>query len=602
MNGEFVNENPISLARGRYMDVFPDGDYIVYAGNPRESDITGTYFARETGRGGNRITARRVLENHSSQSVLPARGTANRGVSDRDGPPHPPPNAPPATQTDALPDFIEFGRANARPTTSIAENLRGQDRRPVMNRDSRAAILRAQRSLPPERAEPMHRSVTDRLTGAADYVTALRGGGWDELRQQDASDPLPDLLSFDPEAIGFGLADEAMGIAEDLLRIPQMARDFAEMLPELAVTVVTLKERIEEHPELRDQFLDALPGLLGELAFEVFLGEVRNLLGEIREAVSAREYRTAQAKIAKLVAKIGLMIFAVRTAVMSVRNLPGAVGRLEARIEALGRRYRRLVDSLPDTVKRLISDETGTLFPRQRQRSIDGHARGTADNFAEDTQPVLRHGTQARPDLTVDEIESLEDLYVEARVFEPDSRISGVRPEAKQAVAFGHVEGQYAVTRSGSSARRPLDLRARSLSQDAVTAIEHARELVLDFRQRTGYHPPAHSLDNGVPGSFYASHAEIQQLQAHANSSGILQMGVNKDMCGSCRRALRAAARRSRREIRISDPSYIRRFHPDGSIDVHPIDEPETILRFEPDAESTVSPNAPPSVYEGVVF
>lgn len=199
-----------------------------------------------------------------------------------------------------------------------------------------------------------------------------------------------------------------------------------------------------------------------------------------------------------------------------------------------------------------------------------------------------------------------EDYYVAARSLEPEGSGHGVVPEADQAYAVGQSDGWFRNTRSGTSAmRRPDDVIQQSLNPDAVSTTAHAHEMVQSFEHVTGYEPPpapSPLVDNGVPGSYYSSHAEIQQLRAHHESPNSITLGVNKDMCGCCRRAVRANAILFEREVVVIDPSYVRRFNPDGSVDVYPHSARSDVMRFSSADQPSVPVSAPASVYEGNPF
>ena len=92
--------------------------------------------------------------------------------------------------------------------------------------------------------------------------------------------------------------------------------------------------------------------------------------------------------------------------------------------------------------------------------------------------------------------------------------------------------------------RTPLgDVRAR------------AEDIGYDF-------PESKALDNGDPGSYYASHAEVQ---ASIDALGA-PTGVSENMCGSCQEFYRQDAVASETPRYNTDPTGTWEFRPDGSI------------------------------------
>jgi hypothetical protein len=210
-------------------------------------------------------------------------------------------------------------------------------------------------------------------------------------------------------------------------------------------------------------------------------------------------------------------------------------------------------------------------------------------------------GTKPR-DFTAAEVDHLyEELYEPAHTYEPEGHGSGPVGEPRKAHSLGRSNEYYFNARSGSSARRrPEELIQESLSPEAVSTRQHAQEMVNSYQKMTGMQPPhAPGLDGGVPGSFYASHVELQQMHAHADPAHSVQLAVDKDMCGSCRRAVRGNAKATGREIVVLDPSHLRRFHSDGSVDIYPVNNPEQIIRIGKDQEPSVPANALAAEYEG---
>jgi hypothetical protein len=90
----------------------------------------------------------------------------------------------------------------------------------------------------------------------------------------------------------------------------------------------------------------------------------------------------------------------------------------------------------------------------------------------------------------------------------------------------------------------------------------------------------------------------MQVLHGLDGAGGLIEMGVNKGMCGCCRRGVQSFARRSGRQVIVVDPGYVRRFHPDGSIDIYLVDDPGQVFRIAPGVDPSISINAPPTDYD----
>jgi hypothetical protein len=86
---------------------------------------------------------------------------------------------------------------------------------------------------------------------------------------------------------------------------------------------------------------------------------------------------------------------------------------------------------------------------------------------------------------------------------------------------------------------------------------------VMALSRQMGYDiPAAGAMDNGVPGRFFASHAETQMAAMHPNQP----IAVSREMCQQCQNWFSALARHRGQNQVVADPRWVRFFRADGTV------------------------------------
>ncbi len=80
--------------------------------------------------------------------------------------------------------------------------------------------------------------------------------------------------------------------------------------------------------------------------------------------------------------------------------------------------------------------------------------------------------------------------------------------------------------------------------------------------QQVGFEFPIHEFDRGIPGRYYASHAEAQSAALAPNQP----MGVSNMMCSTCQDFLSVLAQNRNNIQVVADPYVTRIFYPNGRI------------------------------------
>ena len=110
------------------------------------------------------------------------------------------------------------------------------------------------------------------------------------------------------------------------------------------------------------------------------------------------------------------------------------------------------------------------------------------------------------------------------------------------------------------------DFMSGTCSMSAPLPEGYGRTPVSDVRSRAdeiGHtFPESRVLDNGGPGSHYASHAEVQAFVSDVGA----QTGVMENMCGSCQEDYRTEATASGETQYNADPTGVWKLQPDGTI------------------------------------
>ena len=93
-------------------------------------------------------------------------------------------------------------------------------------------------------------------------------------------------------------------------------------------------------------------------------------------------------------------------------------------------------------------------------------------------------------------------------------------------------------------------------------------EDVMDKAQEIGHQlRNSGGADQGIPGQYYASHAE-KKLAILSDEP----IGVSMPMCDECQQYFSKLAVEDNRTIYVADPEQVRVFNPDGSVTTHPND------------------------------
>ena len=101
--------------------------------------------------------------------------------------------------------------------------------------------------------------------------------------------------------------------------------------------------------------------------------------------------------------------------------------------------------------------------------------------------------------------------------------------------------------------------------------------------------------NNDVDGLYQSSHAEKKSTTTQSQEGTNNPTGVDRDMCGDCRRWHRTEAQREGRDVEVSDPNHHRTYRSDGEVDVY--DRNGTYMGT---ADSGTDPVANTSTYENV--
>jgi hypothetical protein len=203
-------------------------------------------------------------------------------------------------------------------------------------------------------------------------------------------------------------------------------------------------------------------------------------------------------------------------------------------------------------------------------------AKGKPNSSARQTArvPPGERGTPVEPPpLSQKKIEKFSDLVDNAQTHESDLRLPPKEErhlpnqEANKTAAFSEEVGHPVFSgdgRTGVTAEFP---------QRGVGGVDpkvQSAQTVSRYESLAGGHAAeSHGMDNGVPGSYYAHHAEVKDrmIQIEAGRNG--PTGVSKPMCPQCRLWHQRVAHEQKQSLEVVDELYSRRFNSDGSVDVY---------------------------------
>ena len=219
-------------------------------------------------------------------------------------------------------------------------------------------------------------------------------------------------------------------------------------------------------------------------------------------------------------------------------------------------------------------DVTGTTnTSEQRERGLENRPASAAPPPNAPPSRLNKRGRELAIEV-YEQAEAIEAGLPAAR--KKDPRYPNL--EAEKTVAYS-LEGGIPI-HSGYGQTRTYELAEHKATDDPnfpqiqsrggdPTLRGHAAEGVTRYEELSGKRARGAGRDDqGVPGSYYAHHAEVKEriAQIDAGTNGIT--GVSKPMCAECRSWHRAVARRRQQTLAVADPLFVRYFNPDGTVDV----------------------------------
>ena len=178
--------------------------------------------------------------------------------------------------------------------------------------------------------------------------------------------------------------------------------------------------------------------------------------------------------------------------------------------------------------------------------------------------------------MTKKEVEQYEDLLDVTQATESDlKRVKRVKerrrlPEQEAdkttASSEGNVSAFSGYGRTGVEGSGELQLQSRGVD---LSDKGHAEYGVARAEDLSGHTTPRNGQDApGVPGSYYAHHAEVKDRIRQFDQGENGATAVSKPMCPECRLWHQRTAERQKQVLTVIDEIYIRRFNSDGSVDV----------------------------------
>jgi hypothetical protein len=201
-----------------------------------------------------------------------------------------------------------------------------------------------------------------------------------------------------------------------------------------------------------------------------------------------------------------------------------------------------------------------------------GAAERSTDNRLDGPHPTRRVPPAPLPPDRVERVEELVDHaeYYEARLGKAE-RVDPRYPnlESEKTVAYSEETGIPVFSGPGRMGTETTDFVHIQSGGKDVTEKGHAEHGVKRYQELAGQAPRRHFQDSfGVQGSYYAHHAEVKDRIAQFDAKTNGATGVSKPMCHQCREWHRRVAERQKQAIEVVDPIYLRRFNPDGTVDV----------------------------------